>query len=54
MLNEKEKLALTYKFGLFGNDEHTYPQLDTILKCDSEKVVHRAYKKIRDSFHELN
>jgi DNA-directed RNA polymerase sigma subunit (sigma70/sigma32) len=54
VLNDKEKLALTYKFGLFGNDEHTYPQLDTILKCDSEKVVHRAYKKIRDSFHELN
>lgn len=50
VLTKQEKYALSLKFGLDGNNPHTYKELDLVLKCDSELVIARCYKKIREHF----
>lgn len=51
-LSELEKKAITLKFGLQNNDSHTYKQLDKILDKDSEIIVLRALKKLREILKE--
>jgi RNA polymerase sigma factor (sigma-70 family) len=52
ILTTKEKLAINLKFGLDGSEPMTYKDLDKELGCDSECVVNRSLKKIRESFNE--
>ena len=52
ILTSKEKLAINLKFGLDGSEPMTYKDLDKILGCDSECVVNRSLKKIREYFNE--
>jgi DNA-directed RNA polymerase sigma subunit (sigma70/sigma32) len=47
-LTPKEKHALSLKFGLDGSEPLTYKELDKALGCDSELVVSRCFKKIRE------
>jgi len=54
ILTTKEKLAISLKFGLDGSEPLTYKELDKVLGCDSECVINRSLKKIRESFDEPN
>jgi DNA-directed RNA polymerase sigma subunit (sigma70/sigma32) len=54
ILTTKEKQAINLKFGLDGSEPLTYKELDKVMNCDSELVVHRSLKKIREYFNELN
>jgi RNA polymerase sigma factor (sigma-70 family) len=49
-LTSKEKHALSLKFGLDGSEPLTYKELDKELGCDSELVVSRCFKKIRERY----
>ena len=49
-LTNKEKHALSLKFGLDGSEPLTYKELDKALGCDSELVVSRCFKKIRERY----
>jgi RNA polymerase sigma factor (sigma-70 family) len=49
-LTNKEKHALSLKFGLDGSEPLTYKELDKELGCDSELVVSRCFKKIRERY----
>jgi RNA polymerase primary sigma factor len=54
ILTKKEKQAINLKFGLDGSEPLTYKELDKVMNCDSELVVHRSLKKIREYFNEPN
>jgi RNA polymerase sigma factor (sigma-70 family) len=49
-LTSREKHALSLKFGLDGSEPLTYKELDKELGCDSELVVSRCFKKIRERY----
>jgi DNA-directed RNA polymerase sigma subunit (sigma70/sigma32) len=49
-LTSKEKHALSLKFGLDGSEPLTYKELDKELGCDSELVISRCFKKIRERY----
>jgi len=51
-LPEIEKKALVLKFGLLGEEIHTYKALDLILNKDSEIIVFRALKRLKELFTE--
>lgn len=49
-LTEFEKHALQLKYGLLGDDGLTYKELDKVLGCDSELVINRCLRKIRERY----
>jgi RNA polymerase sigma factor (sigma-70 family) len=49
-LTSREKHALSLKFGLDGSEPLTYKELDKALGCDSELVISRCFKKIRERY----
>ena len=49
-LTSREKHALSLKFGLDGSEPLTYKELDKELGCDSELVISRCFKKIRERY----
>ena len=49
-LPEIEKTALILKFGLKDYEIHTYKALDKVIDKDSELVVNRALKRLRENF----
>jgi RNA polymerase sigma factor (sigma-70 family) len=49
-LTSREKHALSLKFGLNGSEPLTYKELDKELGCDSELVISRCFKKIRERY----
>lgn len=54
-LREKEIICIKMRFGLDGYSEHTYKEIDFVMKCDSEQVIRAALNKIKNnaSFEDL-
>lgn len=48
-LTKYEKRAIELKFGLNGNLPLIYKELDIILGCNSEAVISKCFKKIREN-----
>lgn len=46
-LNEREKFVLTKRFGLNGNDGHTYQEIADVMKVTSERIRQIEVKALR-------
>ena len=50
LLNEKEKIALQLKYGLYDNKIHTLAEIDNIIGVDTENLLLGVFKKLRQKY----
>ena len=48
-LNDRERKCIVLRFGLNGEDQHQFKEIDSIVGCDSEQMIAYAFKKLRKS-----